>query len=384
MMNFYGGQDRLTNTDIFSIAKMFKLDYADCKGLIEVETGTGKGFIADGRPVMLFEPHKFYENLSEPHRSEAVRQSLAYKKWGTRPYPKTVGGSYQRLAQAMLIDEEAALESCSWGMGQIMGSNYAELGYASVYEMVEANIRSEDEQFKDMCKLLVKWKIDDDLREERYTVVARTWNGPGYKKNRYDTKLRDAVRKWRKVGEPSTPSADGSLRKGDKGWKVRALQERLVALGYHLKPDGDFGNLTRDAVMAFQADNGLTTSGNVDRATMQKLDDAQVRPLSEQRTSAEVKDLKGESRIVDAGEDLKRGAVGLVALEGATEGTKQLPAPGELLGDYAALLEPLSTIRDFVGDHKTIIYIAVGLAVWFIATKVQKWRTEDHRTGKTV
>ena len=59
-----------------------------------------------------------------------------------------------------------------------------------------------------------------------------------------------------------------TLQKGDKGEDVRALQERLVALGY-LKgaADGDFGGKTEAAVKDFQAANALEPTGIADTPT---------------------------------------------------------------------------------------------------------------------
>ena len=52
------------------------------------------------------------------------------------------------------------------------------------------------------------------------------------------------------------------LRKGDKGNNVRALQTRLIELGYLTgSADGNFGNYTRSAVIVFQHNNGLTADG---------------------------------------------------------------------------------------------------------------------------
>jgi len=44
------------------------------------------------------------------------------------------------------------------------------------------------------------------------------------------------------------------LRKGDKGELVQALQEALLALGYHPGPiDGHFGGLTEEALEKFRS-----------------------------------------------------------------------------------------------------------------------------------
>ena len=64
------------------------------------------------------------------------------------------------------------------------------------------------------------------------------------------------------------------LSKGDKGDKVRVLQELLRGKGYDLGTygaDGDFGGATRSAVMAFQVRNHLGADGIVGKNTWRKL-----------------------------------------------------------------------------------------------------------------
>ena len=68
------------------------------------------------------------------------------------------------------------------------------------------------------------------------------------------------------------------LKKGAKGDQVRELQSRLISLGYDLGKwgaDGDFGNATVKAVVAFQQDHNLIASGIVDEATLTTIEDAQ-------------------------------------------------------------------------------------------------------------
>ncbi len=63
-----------------------------------------------------------------------------------------------------------------------------------------------------------------------------------------------------------------SLKEGMDGDEVRALQKRLITLGY-LKgtADGDFGTATKTAVTAFQQNNGLKADGIAGTATQNKL-----------------------------------------------------------------------------------------------------------------
>ena len=77
--------------------------------------------------------------------------------------------------------------------------------------------------------------------------------------------------------KPPAPVRD-HLRAGDSGPRVLALQERLAGLGYWLgEPDGSFGSLTEQAVLALQKSAGLDRDGRVGRATRQALADG-IRP----------------------------------------------------------------------------------------------------------
>ena len=53
---------------------------------------------------------------------------------------------------------------------------------------------------------------------------------------------------------------------------MRAVQDRLVELGFMMNPDGVFGALTDKAVTTFQAQNGLEPDGIVGADTRKALD----------------------------------------------------------------------------------------------------------------
>lgn len=74
------------------------------------------------------------------------------------------------------------------------------------------------------------------------------------------------------------PASTATLHPGDKGPAVLALQQRLRDLGYWLgTPDGTYGGLTVQAVMAFQKVEGLERDGIVGPGTAAALDQA-IRP----------------------------------------------------------------------------------------------------------
>jgi hypothetical protein len=74
---------------------------------------------------------------------------------------------------------------------------------------------------------------------------------------------------------PGPAAAPASMRLGASGPAVTALQQRLTDLGYWLgEPDGTYGQLTRQAVMAFQKAEGLTRDGVAGPKTQQQLPEA--------------------------------------------------------------------------------------------------------------
>jgi peptidoglycan hydrolase-like protein with peptidoglycan-binding domain len=71
---------------------------------------------------------------------------------------------------------------------------------------------------------------------------------------------------------PPDPAADGTLELGEGGPAVLALQERLVDLGYWIgSPDGNYGQLTRQAVMAVQKAEGIGRDGVAGPVTQGRL-----------------------------------------------------------------------------------------------------------------
>lgn len=91
----------------------------------------------------------------------------------------------------------------------------------------------------------------------------------------------DDARDWAVKGAPAKPRpkpkpkakhpAHPQLAEGSKGTAVKHLQARLIAHGFGLKPDGDFGPYTDDRVRDFQADHGLKRDGIVGKRTWAEL-----------------------------------------------------------------------------------------------------------------
>lgn len=279
-MNFVGTGKRLAQGDVGFAARTIGLPTSALLAFIEVEAN-GKGFDNRNRPVILFEPHRFWKNLGPgPKRDEAARQSLAYAKWGTLPYTKGFDARYEQLARAMLIDANAALKSASWGLPQILGENYAEPGYVGPSGMVEDFKLGEREQLLAMCRLMAYRGLDKKIlraiETANWVPVAEDYNGALQARNNYSGKLKRAFDKHEgRKDEMAIPSAVRDfLVKGDKGEAVMNFQRDLVALGYDLGEagaDGRFGNDTDAAVRKFQTQNGLLVDGKVGTETLKRI-----------------------------------------------------------------------------------------------------------------
>ena len=69
--------------------------------------------------------------------------------------------------------------------------------------------------------------------------------------------------------------ASATLKEGSRGDAVKALQQKLIALGYLTgTADGAYGSGTKSAVRAFQSANGLTADGTAGPQTLTVLDTA--------------------------------------------------------------------------------------------------------------
>jgi hypothetical protein len=236
-------------------AEEFRVPSSHLAAMVEVESA-GKVFGPDGRPMILFEPHVFYRRLKGEERDRAVNAGLAYPKWGTKPYPKTQAERWSQVERAALINDDAAYESASYGVGQVMGYHWSALGYASLNEFLETVQSGVDGQMDAMLRYCRVNSLIDDLRDGRWLTLARGYNGKG-QAQKYAAKLEAAAIRF----GAAVAGKDGMLRMGSKGARVRELQSLLNRAGHMVKVDGDFGPATRDALKAFQKAHGLRVDG---------------------------------------------------------------------------------------------------------------------------
>ena len=223
-MEFKGNARRASVEDIAAIAADLGVSVAAFRSVITVEAA-GSGFDKAGRPKALFERHHFFKHLKDnPNQLEkAVSAGLAYKAWGEKPYPKGSDAVYLEIERACDINENAALLSTSWGLGQVMGSNFKMVGCASVEDMVREAVESEAGQLRQMAGFIKSANLVKAMKELNWAAFAKGYNGPGYAKNAYDTKLAQAYAKFEKEPHhevsPSPAGSDDDGLRVDDGYR---------------------------------------------------------------------------------------------------------------------------------------------------------------------
>lgn len=191
--------EKLTDEDFTLMSQLLGCETAALKAVQKVETGGRGGFFAPGKPAILFEGHIFWKQLKskkiDPTKYLAGNKDILYPKWETGHYKGGIK-EYERLEKARLIDREAADASASWGMFQIMGFNYKACDEKSVESFVAAMCESERKQLILSGRFIRKGGMLPALIAKNWGEFARKYNGPGYKNNKYDEKLREAYKAY--------------------------------------------------------------------------------------------------------------------------------------------------------------------------------------------
>lgn len=182
----------LTDKDFTRAAKALGCSVAAIKAVTEVES-RGAGFLPSGEPVILFERHIMNRRLR--NKGIVVRDQLDVVNTKAGGY-KGGAAEHARLAKAVLIDRDSALESCSWGMFQIMGFHWKALGYKTLQGFINDAYKGEGKHLDMFVKFIqVNPAIHRALKSLDWEAFARGYNGPMYKRNKYDTKLLAAYAK---------------------------------------------------------------------------------------------------------------------------------------------------------------------------------------------
>ena len=186
--------EKLTSAVLKQVAEANGIEARALCALTKVES-SGSGFLADGRPKILFERQWLWRRLQTPDRNISpsplaeVHPELCGSTWDKSYY---LGGIHEYGRVQAVVDwahkhdsakeesyRRAAWESCSWGLFQILGLHYHMLGYANVDEMVTAFKESEKIHLDGVVKFLAATHILEPLHAHQWTKVATLYNGSG-------------------------------------------------------------------------------------------------------------------------------------------------------------------------------------------------------------
>jgi hypothetical protein len=243
-MTFSGRGTPITATDFNACAAILGGDPASLWALLATEA-FGCGFLADRRPRILFERDVF-------HRRTGGRFSHTHPDISASGAGGYAGGTaeYDRLARAIALDQHAALESTSWGLGLVMGYNAHSVGFATVEAMVSATTAGEGVQLRAAANLIAaNAALLTAFRACQWESVALHYNGPAGTENHYAGKLARCYETF------SNPASRPNIA-------TRTAQVCLLYLGYSVgEIDGLDGPATRAAVLAFRHASGLPAGG---------------------------------------------------------------------------------------------------------------------------
>lgn len=196
---------KLLDKDYSEAAAELGVTVAHIKAISEVES-SGSGFYEDGRPVILFERHIMYKlcgmKFGQPKAdswAKAYPEICNPKRGG---YGPSIDQPLRMDSAARLLDRDCALQSASWGMFQIMGHHWKNIGFMSLQAFINAMYASEGAQLMALVSFIqADPRLSKALKAEDWTTFARIYNGPAYgappgREKDYDTKLAAAYAKF--------------------------------------------------------------------------------------------------------------------------------------------------------------------------------------------
>jgi hypothetical protein len=237
---FTGQSKALTQAGLTAAARSLSVNPEELWTVLAVET-SGCGFLQDRRPQLLFERHIFHRltggRFDDPDISNPVPGG----------YGPAGSQQYFRLARAAALDRTAAVQSASWGVGQIMGENFAMAGFKDAGSMVAAMLDSEDAQLAAVAAFIDRSNLAGPLQRHDWRAFASRYNGPSYAVNQYDVKLAAAFQKY------SAAMPDLSLRAAQLYLTFRGFNPGAI--------DGVAGVRTSNALLEFQRKKNVTETG---------------------------------------------------------------------------------------------------------------------------
>ena len=170
----------------------------------EQESGIRGPWDEDGRPTILYERHLFSHHTGgqkhgktwSPGRWDATHRDIACTTGSNSTHEVRdrygrFSAQYAKLFRAATLDEDAALLSASWGSFQILGENFADAGFSNVRAFVDAMFVNQVAHLDAFVAFILKHpNLQRALKRGDWAAFANGYNGPKYKVNAYDTKMK--------------------------------------------------------------------------------------------------------------------------------------------------------------------------------------------------
>lgn len=183
-----------TAADMQACALKLGCTVKQLRAVASVESAGG-GFDKQGRPKILYERHIFHR-LTDGKWTGAGQGAVEFSSPVRGGYSDD---SWAKLGAACGKDPDAAFSSASWGKFQVMGMHWSRLGYASPYALAHSTVQSEAAHYDLLARFILTFGLVGPLRALSTDPVdcrpfASGYNGSGYRRNRYDEKLAEAMR----------------------------------------------------------------------------------------------------------------------------------------------------------------------------------------------
>lgn len=337
--------------------------------------------------------------------------------WPSRPEAVKFAGNPRALANSVYggrmgneddgTNDDDGFNYRGRGLGQTTGKhNYREIGRKIGYDLVSNPELLDDPNISLMalCAELSQFLKYCDLGERGYKAVCNGLNrgNPSSSKDPigwserqvFFMKALDALGITGKV-------EDDLMRLGDRGELVKAMQERLVQLGYAAgRADGIYGSRTRAAVLAFQAENGLTTDGLIGPETRTALNSetAVPMPLGERATETAADLREAGSETMTTAKAIKDTAKAVGGISVAGGAAKQVapadPPPADLISTTKEIATEISSWKAIVSlmtdtfmwatSHWYVFAIVLAFVLHRYGGKIELRRLFDHTSGNNL
>jgi hypothetical protein len=176
-----------------AIAEAIGAEPAVIEAIAIVETGGRTGFLADGRPRILYEPHVFSRRSG--HRFDQSHPHLSFKGWRSGFRYGKLTEQWDKFAEAAKLDRDAAIQACSWGRAQILGENWQSCGFASPGEFFWAMHSVAGQRHAVLHFAKADARLIAAVGAKNWREIARIYNGPSFEKHGYHTRLEAAYRR---------------------------------------------------------------------------------------------------------------------------------------------------------------------------------------------